>query len=677
MAKRISEQITEYLTLGGDGFTPQTSVPLQVQGHTILGTTQTINNNDNYKANLTTINGHLIINAYYNNHNNYSQGIRINKGADNRTLLMLGGDTNSTEGTNDMTWYIGTFPTAGSSSTTDLIIARGDYQFNYKKPSLQFNDNGLFVYKNLQMKSTAGNNAGFYLYGGNTTDSSPVSYGSLLITTIGTTSTTGVTRLMLGNSTASSSNNNARGLIRLYGSSSRYSDIYSTADSSSKTLYLPNAAGWLIVGGNGSSTGVGSSSQPIYINTSGVATAITGTIDNNAKTATAANITTTTNAIAYYTNTSGTFGTKASTNGALYATSTNGSLEWGTLPIAQGGTNATSFSTNRLVSYSGSALTSLNSIYVETGKLAINKTSITSGYIFEVNGTSLLKTLDIDGNCSPYSTNTYNLGNQMNTWANLYVNNLKGSSIILDGYTNINTFSDTDHPLSNSKFTGNSNILQIDNGDVYINNNCEINNRLVATNLEVRSQSNAMYVPMVSYSTYNFNSAPENRLPLTILLPQNISPSNSYFITFMIDVLQVSGLVCYYIMMDWFEGDFSSYETQAYRLGKAHSNNNNRPDLRTILFFRLIESNTNIQRLGICLGYSQSDVIFNQLKFIRVRDVHIYKKGTNTEINCDDYATDWVIYSSQPQEVLSHTGNIYNNYLLGNANSTAGFPSLV
>jgi hypothetical protein len=76
---------------------------------------------------LTTINGHLIINASYNNHNNYSQGIRINKGSDNRALLMLGGDTGSTEGTNNMTWYIGTFPNSSNSSTTDLVIARYDY----------------------------------------------------------------------------------------------------------------------------------------------------------------------------------------------------------------------------------------------------------------------------------------------------------------------------------------------------------------------------------------------------------------------------------------------------------------------------------------------------------------------------------------------------------------------
>ena len=65
--------------------------------------------------------------------------------------------------------------------------------------------------------------------------------------------------------------------------------------------------------------------------------------------ANAANITTTTNAVAYYTNTTGTFGSKASANGALYATSANGALQWGTLPIAQGGTGVVSFTKNQVI----------------------------------------------------------------------------------------------------------------------------------------------------------------------------------------------------------------------------------------------------------------------------------------------------------------------------------------
>lgn len=57
--------------------------------------------------------------------------------------------------------------------------------------------------------------------------------------------------------------------------------------------------------------------------------------------ANAANLTSTANAVAYYTDAAGKFGSKASANGALYATSANGALQWGTLPIAQGGTGKT------------------------------------------------------------------------------------------------------------------------------------------------------------------------------------------------------------------------------------------------------------------------------------------------------------------------------------------------
>lgn len=86
------------------------------------------------------------------------------------------------------------------------------------------------------------------------------------------------------------------------------------------------------------------------------ATTFNGALSGNATSATKANLTTTANAIAYYTGTDGTFGTKASANGALYATAANGALSWGTLPVGQGGTGATSFTANSLI-MSGSSTT--------------------------------------------------------------------------------------------------------------------------------------------------------------------------------------------------------------------------------------------------------------------------------------------------------------------------------
>ena len=69
---------------------------------------------------------------------------------------------------------------------------------------------------------------------------------------------------------------------------------------------------------------------------------VTANLTGVASKATAANLTTTANAIAIYTDTAGTFGTKATANGAAYATTTNGALTFGTLPVPQGGTGQTS-----------------------------------------------------------------------------------------------------------------------------------------------------------------------------------------------------------------------------------------------------------------------------------------------------------------------------------------------
>ena len=97
---------------------------------------------------------------------------------------------------------------------------------------------------------------------------------------------------------------------------------------------------------------------------------IYGTLKGNADTTTSANLTTTANAVAYYTNTTGTFGTKASANGALYATSANGALTFGTLPVAQGGTGATSAANARTNLGLGTMATETASNYIAKSVLS-------------------------------------------------------------------------------------------------------------------------------------------------------------------------------------------------------------------------------------------------------------------------------------------------------------------
>ena len=70
---------------------------------------------------------------------------------------------------------------------------------------------------------------------------------------------------------------NYLGGITLHDNSSYYASVRPTALTTNRTTYLPNAAGWLVVAGNGTSTGAGSDTRPIYVSTSGVATGITAT----------------------------------------------------------------------------------------------------------------------------------------------------------------------------------------------------------------------------------------------------------------------------------------------------------------------------------------------------------------------------------------------------------------
>lgn len=85
------------------------------------------------------------------------------------------------------------------------------------------------------------------------------------------------------------------------------------------------------------------------------------------------------NSITYFTDTKGTFGSFNSNNGALYATEENGSLHWGTLPVAQGGTGVASFTTDSIIMSGNSATAALTtrSVTNNTSNAAIaNNTNI-------------------------------------------------------------------------------------------------------------------------------------------------------------------------------------------------------------------------------------------------------------------------------------------------------------
>lgn len=130
---------------------------------------------------------------------------------------------------------------------------------------------------------------------------------------------------------------------------------------------------------------------------------ITANLTGIASKATAANITTTANAIAIYSNTTGTFSTKATASGAAYATSANGALTFGTLPAAQGGTGNTSLQATRNAMGLGNTTGALPVANGGTGA-----TSLTSGYAIIGNGTSAVTTRAITNNTATTTALTAN-----------------------------------------------------------------------------------------------------------------------------------------------------------------------------------------------------------------------------------------------------------------------------
>lgn len=86
-------------------------------------------------------------------------------------------------------------------------------------------------------------------------DTSGQSYGGLIVNTVGTTDTVGLSKLSLGNSVASGTANNAKGSIEIFGSNTKKTTVVASDTSSDITLTLPNASGTLVTSNKGAFTG--------------------------------------------------------------------------------------------------------------------------------------------------------------------------------------------------------------------------------------------------------------------------------------------------------------------------------------------------------------------------------------------------------------------------------------
>ena len=101
---------------------------------------------------------------------------------------------------------------------------------------------------------------------------SDVEYARYFLHTVGTASAQGYAITQLGNSTATGSDNNAAGILRLYATNTYYTQILAQGNGSN-TFYLPNYNGDMYAVHTSGNTAVGSSNQPVYIAANGRVTA--------------------------------------------------------------------------------------------------------------------------------------------------------------------------------------------------------------------------------------------------------------------------------------------------------------------------------------------------------------------------------------------------------------------
>ena len=121
--------------------------------------------------------------------------------------------------------------------------------------------------------------SGWYAYKG--TNDAGVNTFTICATTSATANEIALTYLNIGNSTASSATGNNEGILGLYSANTNRHLIRGLSTTSNRWHYLPESTGWIVTGGSpgtitaagaagADATGVGSTTQPIYLKANGV-----------------------------------------------------------------------------------------------------------------------------------------------------------------------------------------------------------------------------------------------------------------------------------------------------------------------------------------------------------------------------------------------------------------------
>ena len=140
----------------------------------------------------------------------------------------------------------------GRNITPSLYVSGTGYFYGAVEASTNFINN---------VNTTGG---GFFI------KSQDVEYGRLYVVTQGTTTTTGVARLILGNATATGNIGNAQGSIHLYSSSGTYVNILNSNTTTSVQVKIPNYNDHMVLAHVGNTNNaIGSSTTPVYVEGNG------------------------------------------------------------------------------------------------------------------------------------------------------------------------------------------------------------------------------------------------------------------------------------------------------------------------------------------------------------------------------------------------------------------------
>ena len=238
-------------------------------------------------------------------------------------------------------------------------------------------------------------------------------YGNNLTVVSGgstTANTEHLSYVIAGNSAnVASTASHTEGVLRLYSAATHYHQIRGRSTTTNYTHYLPNQNSWIAVGGNGSNTGVGSTTQPVYLSADGILSTTTYSLSATISGGTASRI-------AYYsaahTISSGSIVTDGGYLGSVSYLSVNTAHQTGYRAYINGTTYFNGNTTHNGIAYFANGTTYYinNSGDSRLRYLGVGSAAPSTSYALNIGGNVFLNGIHYFGNGTTYYINNSAVG---------------------------------------------------------------------------------------------------------------------------------------------------------------------------------------------------------------------------------------------------------------------------